>query len=105
VDSGKTRAVAPVASGAIISFDRDTKEGVELMRRRLVLFWGVIEAVCLIAFVPTQIVSGGSGEACRGRSYRHPLIRDNMHPRAAGLNLDQARRCVAPARGSHMLSS
>jgi hypothetical protein len=44
------------ATGPVISVDRDTKEGVDLLRRRLVLFWGVVEIICLALFLPAQIL-------------------------------------------------
>jgi hypothetical protein len=67
-DNGQTDR----APGAIISFARDTKEGVALLRRRLVLFWGVVEIISLIAFIPTQIVGI--------RSLGHSLAAQVGHP-------------------------
>jgi len=55
---------------AVISVMPETREGVELLRRRLALFWGTVGVVCAIAFVPTQLL----GVLSLGKSVASGLI-------------------------------
>jgi eukaryotic-like serine/threonine-protein kinase len=45
------------SADAVISVVPHTREGVELLRQRLAVFWGAVLVVCVVALVPTHVLS------------------------------------------------